>query len=165
MKDNQKNSDMTFSELRSKEIINSVDGRRLGRAVDIVFDICAGTFKGIIAPYNKKTWSCKGQDVFIPLRCVQKVGEDVILVDLNCELKPPPKPPHHSPSPNCPPPNCKPPCPPPNCKPHCPPPNCSPPYSPSQLPDCLPCTPQPAPDCDGKCEKCMLIDCVYRWKR
>lgn len=144
MRDNQKSNDMTFSELRSKEIINSVDGRRLGRAVDVVFDIKAGVFKGIIAPYTRKTWTCKGQDVFIPLRCVQKVGEDVILVDLDCELKPPPRPPHHPPS---------------NCKPN------SSPYLPIQKPDCLPCTPQPAPDCDGKCEKCMLIDCVYRWKR
>lgn len=142
MKDNPKSTDMTFSELRCKEIINSVDGRRLGRAVDVVFDIQSGILKGIIAPYSRKTWTSKGQDVFIPLRCVQKVGEDVILVDLNCELKPPPKHP-----------------------PHQPPPNYQPPCPPIVKAECVPCSPHPAPDCDGKCEKCMLIDCVYRWKR
>ena len=141
MKDNQKSTDMTFSELRCKEIINSVDGRRLGRAVDIVFDVQAGLLRGIIAPYSRKTWTGRGQDIFIPLKCVQKVGEDVILVDLDCDLKPPPKHPCHHPSP------------------------CSPPCPPITKPECIPCSTHTAPDCDGKCEKCTLIDCVYRWKR
>ena len=133
------NNDMTFSELRSKDLINSSDGKRLGKACDIVFDSITGKIRGIVAPYGKKSYFGKGQDIFIPFKCILKIGEDVVLVDVNCQqLKPE--------SPHCPPPQIEE-CPPP--KPTCPP---------------APCEPQ-RPECDMRCEKCMLFDCAYRWKK
>lgn len=141
--------DMTFTELRSKDLINSSDGKRLGKACDIVFDSVTGKIRGIVAPYGKKSYFGKGQDIFIPFKCILKIGEDIVLVDVNCQdLKHPdgiPQgiPPHPSHRPDCVPP-CPPPCPPPP----------------------KPCDVEPQkPDCDLRCEKCMLFDCAYRWKK
>ena len=99
-------SDISFSELRCKEVINSSDGRRLGRIIDLIFSGETGKIKGIVVPAAKHTVFSKSQELFIPWRCVKKLGEDVIIVsvdaDGNCEVEPPEKPP------------CKPPCPPPH---------------------------------------------------
>lgn len=141
-------NDMTFTELRSKDLINSSDGKRLGKACDIVFDSVTGKIRGIVAPYGKKSYFGKGQDIFIPFKCILKIGEDIVLVDVNCQQLKPDQPPHCSIPP------CKePPYPsPPPCKePPCP----APPTNPCE---------QGRPDCDMRCEKCMLFDCAYRWK-
>ena len=135
-------NDLTFTELRSKDIINSTDGKRLGRAYDLVFDSVSGKIKGIVSPYGKKSYFGKSQDIFIPFSCIQKFGDDVILVDVDCNnLKNDKNPPTCSSNPPLPPAvNC--------------------PSSPSNpTPQC----PQ-RPNCDMRCEKCMLFDCAYRWK-
>ena len=138
-------NDMTFTDLRSKDLINSSDGKRLGKACDIVFDSVTGKIRGIVAPYGKKSYFGKGQDIFIPFKCILKIGEDIVLVDVNCQqLK-------HDHPPHCPPPVCeeKPPC--NSHQEQC----CEPPR-----PNCEPLK----PNCDMRCEKCMLFDCAYRWK-
>ncbi len=134
-------NDMTFTELRSKDLINSADGKRLGKACDIVFDSVTGKIRGIVAPYGKKSYFGKGQDIFIPFKCILKIGEDIVLVDVNCQqLKSDP-------------PNCLPPQ-----KQECPPQSC-----PVPSPQPNPCE-REKPDCDMRCEKCMLFDCAHRWK-
>lgn len=170
----------SFSELRCKEVVNSVDGKRMGRIVDVLFNVGNGTVKGIVVPYTRRSLLSKGQDIFIPMKCITKIGEDVILVNLtmnkNGELgcsqthSPPPPPHNHCPpndcaGNNCPPIDC---CPPPN---HCAPPNdCTPPQDCPPPNDCMPpppqshCPPKGMPDCDRRCEKCMLFDCAYRWQ-
>ena len=68
---------MTFSELREKEVINVNDGARLGRIIDIVFEVVPGPkcfsdiMKGVRQGYPIK-W-----------RCIKAVGVDVILVDVD----------------------------------------------------------------------------------
>ena len=88
--------EISFSELRCKELINVRDGRRLGKIIDLIFSGETSKIKGIVAPYVKRSFFSKSQDIFIPWRCVQKIGEDVIIVDVNpdgsCEPPPPPKP-------------------------------------------------------------------------
>ncbi len=141
--------ELSFCELRSKEVVNGVDGRRLGRIVDIIFASDGGNVRGIIVPYNRRAIFFKAQDVFIPWECIKKIGEDVIIVELNGFLGKPSK--RHEPV-RCAPPQI--PEPPP------PPPSCSPPHgTEGKKPSCDDC----APDCDRKCEKCMLFDCEYRW--
>ena len=88
----ENNYQITFCELRSKEVVNSVDGKRMGRIVDLVFSGETGKIKGIVTPYGKRGPFGKGQDIFIPWRCVTTIGEDVIIVNLNengtcCEEK------------------------------------------------------------------------------
>ncbi len=79
----ENNFQITFCDLRSKEVVNSVDGKRMGRIVDLVFLGETGKIKGIVTPYGKRGPFGKGQDIFIPWRCVDTVGEDVIIVNLN----------------------------------------------------------------------------------
>ena len=74
----------TFCELRSKEVINVVDGKKLGNIVDLVFCSETGKIKGLVVPaYNKgfNLFKC-GEDIFIPYQNVCRIGDDVILVQL-----------------------------------------------------------------------------------
>ncbi len=74
--------EVSFSELKEKEIINVFDGRKLGRIIDILFDNSTGVVKGIVVPGEKRIFR-KGDDIFIPLEKLKKIGDDVILVGLN----------------------------------------------------------------------------------
>lgn len=75
-------NDLSYCELRRREVINGVDGRRLGHIIDIVFSSESGKIRGIILPYGKRGLFQKSQDLFVPWQCVQKIGEDVILVEI-----------------------------------------------------------------------------------
>ncbi len=75
-------TELSYCDLRRKEVINGCDGRRLGHIIDIVFTAETGKIRGIILPYSKKGFFQKSQDLFVPWACVQKIGEDVILVDI-----------------------------------------------------------------------------------
>lgn len=76
----------TFCELREKEVVNNVDGKRLGRIVDIAFT-CTGCVFGIIVPGSKRILkniaSCEA--IFIPWKNICKIGSDVILVELHSQ--------------------------------------------------------------------------------
>lgn len=74
----------TFLELRCKEVINVVDGTRLGHIVDIVFDLSTAKIQGIVVPGNKTIFSFLkgGNDLFIPFSQICKIGSDAILVEL-----------------------------------------------------------------------------------
>ncbi len=73
--------EITFSLLRSKEVINTYDGKRLGRFIDISIEKETGRVLGFVVPGFKKLFR-KTDDLFIPLNLVRKIGEDVILVRL-----------------------------------------------------------------------------------
>ena len=133
-------NDFSYCELRAKEVVNASDGKRMGRIVDILFSREDGSVSGIVVPYSKRSVFSKSQDLFIPWPCVQKVGTDVILVQLTtdasgqlvCRAEEPndhrenKRPPDHGPSSKG---------------------NGAP------------------PGCDFRCEKCMLFDCAYRWSQ
>ena len=130
------NNDLSFCELRRLEVINGSDGRRLGHIIDMIFSV-DGRVKGVILPYGKRGVFSKSQDLFIPFACLQKIGEDVIIVEIN-----------DLPGGN---PTCV-----PVSSPERLPPSSKPPKPPKK-PD------GGRDDCDGKCEKCMLFDCAKRW--
>ncbi|HEY8390384.1 MAG TPA: YlmC/YmxH family sporulation protein [Clostridia bacterium] len=73
---------LTYCELRKKDVINLVDGRKLGRLIDVVFNI-KGHIEGFVVPGIKK-WSFfkATDDIFIKWCDIKKIGEDVILVEL-----------------------------------------------------------------------------------
>ena len=87
----------TFLELKCKQVINVVDGKTLGRIIDIVVDIKTCKILGLIVPSPTSGWlSCfkSGKEIFIPFNCICKIGVDVILVELyinNNHVKPPPE--------------------------------------------------------------------------
>ena len=76
--------DTSFLELRCKEVVNVVDGRRLGHVVDVVFNLENGCFLGIVVPGEKCFWNVfkSGTELFISLPQIVKVGEDTLLVEL-----------------------------------------------------------------------------------
>lgn len=93
-------TDITYTELRRREVINGSDGRRMGHIVDMVFSVPDGKVCGIVLPYGKKGIFCKSQDLFIPWQCVQKIGEDVIIVEIADSPMCVPTPPQHC-KPDC----------------------------------------------------------------
>ncbi len=74
----------SFLELRCKEVVNVVDGRKLGHIVDVVFNLQNGCFLGIVVPGDKNFWNVfkNNMELFIPLSQIVKVGEDAVLVEL-----------------------------------------------------------------------------------
>ena len=74
----------SFLELRCKEVVNMVDGRRLGHIVDICFNLQTGCLLGIVVPGEKSFWNVfkSGMELFIPISQIVKVGEDAILVEI-----------------------------------------------------------------------------------
>jgi len=77
---------LSYTELRCKEVVNILDGRRLGRIVDIVFTGGKRAhIKGIVVPHAKRFFVFRDKELFIPWHCVKQIGSDVILVELILE--------------------------------------------------------------------------------
>ena len=74
--------EITFNELKSKEIINIYDGKKLGRAIDLIFNKDVGEVLGIVVPGAQYIFK-KSEEIFIPINSVKKIGDDVILVKLS----------------------------------------------------------------------------------
>ena len=72
-----------FSQLRCKEVINICDGSRLGCVGDLELCIPEGTVKALIVfgPCRFFGLFGRGEDYYIPWDCVQRFGEDIILID------------------------------------------------------------------------------------
>ena len=72
----------TFSELRRKEIINVCDGARLGCICDLELDDCTGVISAIVVPGPPRFMGLikSPEELVIPYCKIQKIGDDVILV-------------------------------------------------------------------------------------
>ena len=75
--------EMSFSELRSKEVINTADGRKLGRICNIVFCYPENKILGFIVPGNRG-FGQKKTDFFLDLKNIVKIGGDTVLVNIGC---------------------------------------------------------------------------------
>ena len=75
--------EITFCELREKDVVNTADGKNLGKILDMVLNVC-GNVTGIIVPGERRMLRCVSKDdsLFIPWKSIVKIGEDVILVEL-----------------------------------------------------------------------------------
>ncbi len=72
---------LTFSMLRTKEVINTQDGKKLGKVCDVVLCHPENKWIGIVVP-NGRSWNPKKNGLFIDFKQVVKIGEDVILVNV-----------------------------------------------------------------------------------
>ncbi|MBQ9117889.1 MAG: YlmC/YmxH family sporulation protein [Clostridia bacterium] len=81
--------ELSFSDLRAKEVINTQDGKRLGRVCDLVFCYPENKILGIVVP-GGRSFAFKKEEFFIDLRNVVKIGDDVILVNVSPMRKCPP---------------------------------------------------------------------------
>lgn len=73
--------EINFCDLREKEVVNTVNGKRLGRVFDLVLSCSNCKVLGFVVPGDKKLFKSK-EDLFIPWKNIQKIGDDVILVQL-----------------------------------------------------------------------------------
>ena len=71
--------DISFNDLRNKEVINLTDGSRMGHIIDLIFNHETGVVVGFLVPGERKFFK-KNEDVFISLEKVRRIGDDVILV-------------------------------------------------------------------------------------
>ncbi|AEJ41613.1 PRC-barrel domain-containing protein [Sulfobacillus acidophilus TPY] len=72
------------SELRTKDVVNVVDGRRLGLIGDIELDLEQGRVKSVVVPGASRFLGFFGRDrdTVIEWEQIQKIGQDVILVNV-----------------------------------------------------------------------------------
>ena len=76
---------MSLSELRTKDVVNTLDGRRLGKVMDIEFDDQDGHVDALVVPGEFKVGNMiRGEKcgIVIPWQRICKIGENVILVEL-----------------------------------------------------------------------------------
>ena len=73
------------SEFRQKEVINVSDGRRLGFVSDVEVSLEEGKIEAIVIPGSCRLFGLIGKDneFIIPWEKIKKVGEDIILVDVD----------------------------------------------------------------------------------
>ena len=76
-------NDISFCELRKKEVVNAADGSKLGHIVDMIISVESKAALGIVAPAKRSGLFGKEQNIFIQLGCIVKIGSDVILIDMN----------------------------------------------------------------------------------
>lgn len=76
--------EVSFLDLKEREVINVYDGKKLGRIIDVVFNNRNGAVRGIVVPGDKKIFR-KAEDIFIPIEKIKRIGNDVILVGIQSE--------------------------------------------------------------------------------
>lgn len=76
--------ELSFCELRAKEVVNMCDGRKLGNIIDLIFDSSCARITGLVVPCEKSFLNIfkNSNDIFIPYKCIRKIGSDIILVEL-----------------------------------------------------------------------------------
>ncbi|BBH21205.1 hypothetical protein Back11_25500 [Paenibacillus baekrokdamisoli] len=74
-----------ISDFQTKDVINIVDGRKLGQVSDLELDLRQGRIDSIVVPNNTKFFGLfgGGTDVIIPWRNIVKIGTDVVLVRID----------------------------------------------------------------------------------
>ena len=72
---------MNLSDLQSKDIINMLDGKKIGNIVDARFNVATGNIEKLIIEPSKSLFSMKNASLEIDFSKIKKIGEDVILID------------------------------------------------------------------------------------
>ncbi len=76
---------MKISEFQTKDVVNVLDGRRLGQVTDLEINLKLGQIDAIVIPGHGKFLGFfgGGNDLVIPWRNIVKIGKDVVLVRLD----------------------------------------------------------------------------------
>ena len=96
--------ELSFHQLKQKDVINVSDGTNLGKVCDISLSFPECNWIGITVPGFKGFKLTNRREEFIPVNLIVKIGEDAILVKAEDKKPPCPPPPKDK---------CPPPCPPP----------------------------------------------------
>lgn len=75
---------MRTSELRAREVVNIIDGKRLGAIHDVELDLATGRVLALIVPGAARLfgWFGRDEEYVIPWDRIRKIGTDVILVEV-----------------------------------------------------------------------------------
>lgn len=73
--------DCTLNDLRSKEVINLYNGRRMGYVSDVELDVADARLLSVTVPGERGLFS-RAPGIRIPWTCIRHIGEDIIIVEL-----------------------------------------------------------------------------------
>ena len=70
-------------DLRCKEVINICDGCRIGYVEDVDIRIPEGQVTAVVVygPCRFFGLFGRGEEYYIPWECIQRIGDDIILID------------------------------------------------------------------------------------
>jgi len=74
-----------IADLRCKEVINICDGFRMGYVCDVLLNSATGQILAIVVPGQCRFFGLFGRedDYIIPWDCIRRMGDDIILVEVN----------------------------------------------------------------------------------
>ena len=80
-------------DLRCKEVINISDGCRLGFVSDVDIRIPEGQVIAIVVNGPCRFFGLfgRGEEFYIPWECIQRIGDDIILIDKPFQRREPPQ--------------------------------------------------------------------------
>ena len=78
--------ELSYTYLHTKEVVNVVDGRKLGKVCDVVFCYPENRVVGIVAP-GGRGFSFRRNEQFIEMKNIVKIGDDVVLVNVGVAPK------------------------------------------------------------------------------
>lgn len=73
--------DYNYTDLKKKRVINVEDGKDLGKISDFIVSYPEGRIKSIIVP-GKKNAIFSSCELIIGFSCIERIGDDAILVRL-----------------------------------------------------------------------------------
>lgn len=78
-----------ISDLGLRDIVNLVDGAKLGPVKDVHIDLETGKVLALVLSGNKKYFSLRsaGGDVVVPWEKIIKIGVDTVLVELEAQAR------------------------------------------------------------------------------
>lgn len=72
-----------ISDLRARDVINILDGKKLGNIIDIDLDLDNGRVLGLVLPGRSKgLFFTKREEMTVPWNKIIRIGRDVILVEV-----------------------------------------------------------------------------------
>lgn len=73
---------LNYSELKKKKVVNLIDGKELGKVVDLIFTFPHGNLLAFVV---SKKMLLPSDEFLVNISCVEKIGDDAILVKLKNE--------------------------------------------------------------------------------
>lgn len=73
-----------ISDLRSRDVVNILDGKKLGNIIDIDLDLQNGKVMGLVLPGVSRKFSIfsRHEELTVPWNKIVRIGRDVILVEV-----------------------------------------------------------------------------------
>lgn len=73
--------------MQAKEVINICDCKKIGCVTDLIIDECKGCIEAVVIPKCSKFCGLfgDGDEYVIPFKCIERIGPDIILVEIHEE--------------------------------------------------------------------------------